>query len=1713
MFSPVGKWPRNQSPFTPCFSLAREDRFKGKVEAIYAVEMKQLRRGFAAAWVSPESHLDALLVNTGVARICSRMFQAVPRSFKVEWHSWPQWHPESEPGARASVNIFGVPWHLSMQLGVIDRLLFNPSEPLLKHQVPTKLPPERDVKTQILERAMTFGLKDASVKARPGGFQLETQKKDIMPDPFTATRGLLEPFLVPLLQENPGEEEACLKFARWKFALQQRQSYLQHLPRPGYGNDLPFYSVVEPLKPALRCAGCLDDAPITPVPYSLAHPPVEEFHLKLREASRPAAKTLSVDVQEFCRIQLVKSVKMSLAMPVQLWCAEIEIYSEEDPSAPLEYDWVEVPPETLRVSRWAAKRRWPCDAVPYCPYTYGIAQPGPAQIIMELRKLLEDSYCGSVDEREASRISIVKSVKQSFDGLAEGELVLWSWSCEEDIFSESETSPDFPPLTIEMLRWHEVEPSTLREHFHHADEPQLQFEPCEGWVMFGKDDTCFEAGDSHADPTSDNEADGVTTPWNSDFSGEAWSVFKDHEIFGANETDCQIPDKSSSEKFPLWITDSGEAWESLPDGVIAADSEVQDPSRFWEWTDELRRKRKLPATWNNVQLVPEDYTPEAALEKWHQRCEEYRAQRERLYEELARFGESLVQWPSQGFWPKVEKTARFKQVMAMLDLRHSERRTSACKLEFKPKLRSPRVTPRGKSNPNRRRRSIPETCHLSSFGPQVLSKRVRAPRADLRGSPRRFQWVDRFRSRLRAPGDPWGWHSSFGPQDFSRSATAPRATFTRGLDRFQWVERCSRSLPGPGAYCSRSSFGPQILSRRARAPKEEKRLPPSLLMRPKQPPKDSFTISGFWDSVEPVAMPSCSRRQEVLRREVETMYEKRYLKECESYIETMQRQAAVLRVRAERTHQQDQDRLDKLAKVGEQFVFRFWAAAEDFPKQETTEEEKSRFDRKISRLSKRKEKGGACPANSHQDRPLVLPDVWEAPAGKLKPCHVYVRRCNVWLCISPLEDILTECKTLAARLLGDQTFQEAGISREMVFAMVLLTFDFQVMSRESNFFTALNRHLGRADPNFLQACRGYLHYLMTGLSRMPPLQVETVFVEDDSLTCYRPGHVGTWLDFKVATRKESFVVPPGARLILRVRVAKDESRSRNIQQILSGKCILLPNFRFQVVSDVHMDSDLGTNLVDLVEKVESEEELPDALERTITGAGMLRVRVVQLSGAELILDLADGALGSELLEKVHRKTACPLGAKLTLLHDCKPLALSSTLVDQGFVNDAEITCFAVQAGIATLWRSLWNDLRHGVKSANREEIGLSLLRLSGFANLFDVTLPKTVQKLELNCDAFLDVTWPAKLKCLTIPSCRRTPLSQVVLPHSLENLAFGDNIQQSLTNVRLPASLCSLAIGGNHPLGRVTFPVNLQILTFGARFNQSLEGVVLPKGLRSLTFGDKFNQTLEGVKLPRSLQSLTFGNRFNQSLKDVLLPATLQSLIFGSRFKQSMDEVMLPPKLQEVAFGQRFSKPFASAKLPASLRRLTFCWIPEVKFPSRHIAGLTTLQNLNIEFASGSVRGISLKGLILPAHLRTLTFGQYFNQRLTGLKFPSTLEQLTFGYYFNRRLTDVNFPSGLRILTFGRYFDQPLVGVTFPVALEQLTLGCCFNQRLTDVDFPSGLRILTFGRHFNQPLQGVTFPVALEQMTLGCCFNQRLTDVDFPSGLRILNFGQYFDQV
>ena len=188
----------------------------------------------------------------------------------------------------------------------------------------------------------------------------------------------------------------------------------------------------------------------------------------------------------------------------------------------------------------------------------------------------------------------------------------------------------------------------------------------------------------------------------------------------------------------------------------------------------------------------------------------------------------------------------------------------------------------------------------------------------------------------------------------------------------------------------------------------------------------------------------------------------------------------------------------------------------------------------------------------------------------------------------------------------------------------------------------------------------------------------------------------------------------------------------------------------------------------------------------------------------------------------------------------------------------------------------------------------------------------------------------------------------------------------------------------------------------------------------------------------------------------------------------------------------------ASLTLPNSLKSLTF----GDNF-NQSLDGMTlpnSLQNLTFDGTTlpnslqnlifGHAFNLSLDGVTLPKSLQNLTFGRNFNQSLDGVTLPNSLQNLTFGFNFNQSLDGVTLPNSLQSLTFGFNFNQSLDGVTLPNSLQNLTFGCNFNQSLHGVTLPDGLQNLTFGRNFNQSLDGVTWPSSLQSLTFGVSFNQ-----------------------
>ena len=141
-----------------------------------------------------------------------------------------------------------------------------------------------------------------------------------------------------------------------------------------------------------------------------------------------------------------------------------------------------------------------------------------------------------------------------------------------------------------------------------------------------------------------------------------------------------------------------------------------------------------------------------------------------------------------------------------------------------------------------------------------------------------------------------------------------------------------------------------------------------------------------------------------------------------------------------------------------------------------------------------------------------------------------------------------------------------------------------------------------------------------------------------------------------------------------------------------------------------------------------------------------------------------------------------------------------------------------------------------------------------------------------------------------------------------------------------------------------------------------------------------------------------------------------------------------------------------------------------------------------------------LDGVKLP-NLRSLTFGSNFNQSLDGVSWLAESSCLWDSHAWQPCSIDlcmfqkhqVDLPK-LRSLTFGEHFNQSLQQVILPPFLEHLTFGYRFNEALQGVDLPKSLRSLTFGSLFNRSLEEVVLPMDMETLTFGFCFNH--SDLD-----------------
>lgn len=152
---------------------------------------------------------------------------------------------------------------------------------------------------------------------------------------------------------------------------------------------------------------------------------------------------------------------------------------------------------------------------------------------------------------------------------------------------------------------------------------------------------------------------------------------------------------------------------------------------------------------------------------------------------------------------------------------------------------------------------------------------------------------------------------------------------------------------------------------------------------------------------------------------------------------------------------------------------------------------------------------------------------------------------------------------------------------------------------------------------------------------------------------------------------------------------------------------------------------------------------------------------------------------------------------------------------------------------------------------------------------------------------------------------------------------------------------------------------------------------------------------------------------------------------------------------------------------PSTLRKLTF-----------HDRGYTPRSTVMLpDFIEHLILDINyeLECVLLPANLKTLEIGPYFNGNIKNISWPSGLIELILIGRFNQDIRNAHLPGTLRVLRLSPCFNQDIRGANLP-PLTHLELGEDFNQDIRGAGFPGTLVHLTLGSGFSQELRGACLP-------------------------------------
>ncbi|KAF2068187.1 hypothetical protein CYY_010487, partial [Polysphondylium violaceum] len=301
-------------------------------------------------------------------------------------------------------------------------------------------------------------------------------------------------------------------------------------------------------------------------------------------------------------------------------------------------------------------------------------------------------------------------------------------------------------------------------------------------------------------------------------------------------------------------------------------------------------------------------------------------------------------------------------------------------------------------------------------------------------------------------------------------------------------------------------------------------------------------------------------------------------------------------------------------------------------------------------------------------------------------------------------------------------------------------------------------------------------------------------------------------------------------------------------------------------------------------------------------------------------------------------------------------------------------------------------------------------------NSLEIEIPSTVQKIEFK-KLSIDKSWS-----LDIPSWISNRLvngvfyiyseskNKTAIPSNATHLFWTDDHLIDNDEVNIPPSVHTLVLDEyfNSPIA--SLPPTITQMLFSGELQQPLETIYFPPALKFLYFYS-LKIDIQENDLPNGLTHLVI-DRFGSRIKS--LPQSCHHLEFNyqGRYGDDDDCNIIPPQIKHLKFTSVYSK----IKIPHTVQSVVTSSHDKIFIDT--IPPSQTWSNVSIKQPSPfiSTTRIHLRApqysnfntFIIPSRLgnniRSIAFGDMFNQGIVKGTFPNSIEHLDFGNKFNQKL-------------------------------------------------------------------------------------------------------------